>query len=141
MNITKAILIVVAISVALLAAWVMQRRPAPEQPVRQEIPDDPDGRVLKQLVAQGSDLSKPHSVQFFLYLPDQARATQACNALKAEGYECKVQEQPRGSQWQCLATRSLVPSHAEIVAISARMEELAKMHGGSYNGWVTAVVQ
>lgn len=142
-SITKIVLMVAGIAAALMTVWVFQRRPALEQPaaVQQGIPDDPDGRVLQQLVTAGSDLSKPHNVEFFLYLPDQDRATRTCDTLQTEGYTGKVQRGARGRpEWLCLATKSLVPSHAAIVGISRHMEDLAKMHGGSYDGWGTPVV-
>ena len=140
-SITKVVLIIAGIAATLAAMWVFQR-PAVESPaaVQQGIPDDPDGRVLQQLVAAGSDLSKPHNVEFFLYLPDQERATKTCGALQADGYAGEVQRDARGGQWECMATRRLVPTHAEIVAISRRMEDLAKVHGGTYKGWGTPVV-
>jgi regulator of RNase E activity RraB len=142
-SITKIVLMVAGIAVALMTVWLFQRRPALEQPaaVQQGIPDDEDGRVLQRLVSAGSDLSKPHTVEFFLYLPDQERATKTCDTLQNEGYTGKVQREAQGHQWKCLATKTLVPSHAEIVAISRHLEDLARMHGGSYDGWVTAVVQ
>jgi len=142
MNITKALLIVMAIAVALLAVWVVQRPadPAPEQPAaRQGIPDDPDGRVLQQLVAAGADLTQPHNVDFLLYLPNQDKATKACDTLKTEGYLGKVRS-AGAEEWQCLATKSFVPSHEEIVAAGRRMEDLARLYGGSYNGWGTTPV-
>src|SRR5262245_18281730 len=142
-SITKIVLMVAGIAVALMTVWVFQRRPALEQPaaVQQGIPDDPDGRVLQQLVTAGSDLSKPHKVDFLLYLPDEDRATKTCDVLKKEDYTGKVQRGAQGPQWQCLATNSLVPSHAEIVAIGRHMEDLAKLHGGSYDGWGTLAVR
>ena len=105
MNITKALLIVMAIAVALLAVWIIQRPadPAPEQPAaRQGIPDDPDGRVLQQLVAAGADLTQPHNVDFLLYLPNEDKATKACDTLKTEGYLGKVRS-AGAEEWQCLA--------------------------------------
>src|SRR4030095_14003946 len=110
MNITKAVLIVVAISAALLAAWVFQRRPEAEPPaeVRQGTPDE-DAQVLQQLVAAGADLSKPHNLEFFLYFLDQEHATKACDELKGDGYSGKVQPGGgEGAKWQCLATKRLV---------------------------------
>ena len=142
MNITKALLIVIAIGVALLAVWIVQRPadPAPEQPAaRQGLPDDPDGRVLQQLVAAGADLTQPHNVDFLLYLPSEDKATKACDTLKTEGYLGKVRSAGT-EEWQCLATKSFVPSHEEIVAAGRRMEDLARLYGGSYNGWGTTPV-
>jgi hypothetical protein len=140
-TVTKILLIVAGIAVALLTVWVFQR-PAVQPPVadQQSIPDDPDGLVLKGLVANGADLSKPHKLEFLLYLPDQERATKVCETLKTEGYAGTAERGAQGSQWKCLATKSLVPSHAAILAIGSRMQDLARLHGGTYDGWGAFVV-
>jgi hypothetical protein len=140
-NGTRIVLIVAGIAAALLTVWVFQRPPAqPPVAEQQGIPDDPDGRVLKNLVANGADLSKPHNLEFLLYLPDQQRATEVCETLKTEGYVGTVKRGAQGSQWQCRATKSLVPSHAQILSIGSRMQDLARLHGGTYDGWGAFVV-
>jgi len=137
MSITKTIFIIVAIAGVLAVAWFLQQRPM-DKPVEQQqgIGEDPDSLVLKQLVAAGADLTKAHNVDFVLDLPDEARATKACDSLKKDGYTSKVQSAGE-AKWRCLATKSLVPSHENIVEVGRRMEDLAKAHGGRYDGWGT----
>ena len=104
-----------------------------------DLPDDLDGQVLKQLVAAGSDLSKPHDVEFFLYFPDEGRASEAHRALLAEGYTGQVDRAARGPGWLCFVTKQIVPSHAAMVAIRRRMTQLATAGSGEYDGWETSV--
>lgn len=52
---------------------------------------DPDEAVLIQLKNAGSDLSKPHKIEFFLYFPTQADAEQAGVQLRRTGFDTKTQ--------------------------------------------------
>jgi Regulator of ribonuclease activity B len=133
-------LIVVSIVGVLLALWLFRRSGV--HPVEQsQIPEDPDGQVLKQLVAAGSDLSKPHEVEFFLYFPDEERASRAYRDLAAEGYSGKVDRAAKGPGWLCFVTRQIVPSHSTMLAIRSRMEGLAKEGSGEYDGWGTEITR
>jgi hypothetical protein len=136
----KTGLVVIGIAIFLVALWALlrsgsQARQAPN------IPDDLDGQVLKQLATAGSDLSKPHQVEFFLYFPDEARASEACRELTVEGYSAKVDRAATGPQWLCFATKPIVPAHATMVAIRARMNALAQAGNGEYDGWGTPIAR
>lgn len=52
---------------------------SPEQGLNQ---NDPDQQVLDQLKAAGSDLSKPHKIEFFLYFPSKEKADGAATEMK-----------------------------------------------------------
>jgi hypothetical protein len=131
-------LMFVAVAAAFLAVWMLRRRRNRSRAVADSF-DDLDDQVLKQLAAAGSDLSKPHDLEFFLYFSDEARAATACRQLTAEGYAGKVDRAAKGPQWMCFVTRRLVPDHAAMVAIRRRMNELAAAGGGEYDGWGTPV--
>jgi hypothetical protein len=90
--------------------------------------------VLKQLIAAGSDLSKPHDIEFFLYFPDEERASKAYHELAAEGYSGNVDRAATGPGWLCFVTKRIVPSHATMVAIRSRMDGLAKVGSGNMMG-------
>lgn len=134
----KVAFLLAAVAAALLLVWVL-RRPSvpPAEPER--IPDDLDGQVLKQLIAAGSDLSKPHDVEFFLYFSDEERASRAYGELTADGFAGKVDRAAKGSQWLCFVSKRIIPSHPAMVALRRRMEDLAKAGGGEYDGWGTPV--
>jgi hypothetical protein len=51
---------------------------------------DPDQIVLEQLRKAGSDLSKPHKIEFFLYFPTQSSASKASVKIKEMGFEVEM---------------------------------------------------
>jgi hypothetical protein len=127
------------VAVALLMMW-LARRSATSAAGTAGIPNDPDDQILKQLSAAGSDLSKAHPVELFLYFPDETRAAAALEALTVEGYTGRVERAAMGPGWLCFATKQVVPSHAAMVAIRDRMTALALAGDGEYDGWGTPVV-
>jgi len=102
---------------------------------------DGDLAVIQQLANAGSDLSKPHPIEFFLYFPSEQLAQSAAAQVRQAGFQAKVELGAEKKNWLCLATKSLVPAHAALVAIRAQFEELASNLGGEYDGWGTPVVQ
>src|SRR4051812_17795833 len=78
---------------------------------------DLDNSVLIQLRKAGSDLSKPHHIEFFLYFPTQAVAEQAAPKIRAAGFDVEVKQAAQGSEWLCFATRTMVPALAALQKI------------------------
>ena len=102
---------------------------------------DGDAQVIEQLRLAGSDLSKPHAIEFFLYLPNEAKAQEASTQLQAQGYDTKVQRGATGSDWLCLATKSIVPTHMALLQAREELGALASRLGGEYDGWGAPVAK
>ena len=51
---------------------------------------DLDQSVLVQLRKAGSDLSKPHNMEFFLYFPTRSVAEKAAPPIRDAGFEVEV---------------------------------------------------
>lgn len=100
-----------------------------------------DASVIEGLRDAGSDLSKPHQIDFFFYFPDQASANAAANELRALGYRV-VGLAPTSDQsaWHVQALRSMVPELAAMNRSTRELNALATRHGGDYDGWGTSVV-
>jgi hypothetical protein len=99
----------------------------------------PDEAVLVQLRQAKSDLSKPHEVEFFLYLPTQSAAEQVADQIRKDGFQAEVKASAKGGDWLCFATRIMVPTLAELQRIRRDFENiLAPLHG-EYDGWGTSV--
>jgi hypothetical protein len=101
---------------------------------------DPDQRVLDQLRRAGSDLSKPHDVDFFLYFPSQVAAETARDRMTANGFVVVIGPNDDGS-WTCQGTKTMVPMHAAIVGAGRFLNDLAVELSGDYDGWGAAVVE
>jgi hypothetical protein len=103
-----------------------------------------DQRVLDQLREAGSDLSKPHDLEFFLYFPNQEAAAIAADRIRtsgAGGFMAEVRRSPQGDAWVCYVTRKMVPEGAKIALIGERFRVLAQELGGEYDGWETSLVK
>ncbi len=100
---------------------------------------DPDESVLVQLKKAGSDLSKPHNIEFFLYFPTQGVAAQAASKIRDEGFQVKVQKAAKGDDWLCSATKKMIPELHALQKIRQDFGSLAISLNGQYDGWGTEV--
>ena len=101
---------------------------------------DLDRKALDSLRDAGSDLSKPHPFEFYLYHPDRSGAQLICSRLSAKGYRTTSREGAVEGEWLCLASTDLVPSFEALSEVQDLMTEIAERYGGKYDGWETAVV-
>jgi hypothetical protein len=102
----------------------------------------PDAQVLSHLRQAGSDLSKTHHVEFFMYFPDEEAAQRIASRLVPQGFGVRVEPAADGrSEWLVLATRPMVPQAAELERLRGHLTALASSEGGSYDGWGAPVVQ
>jgi hypothetical protein len=110
--------------------------PAIQTPVDES---DTDQKVLDQLREAGSDLNKPHQMEFILYFPTEESARSVANRIRAEGFSVEVKRAPQGSPWLCVAMKRMVPKRAEIAAIGKRFKAIAQEFNGEYDGWETSL--
>ncbi|WP_169742160.1 ribonuclease E inhibitor RraB [Arenimonas malthae] len=97
--------------------------------------------MIEHLKDAGSDLSKPHNIDFFFYFPDQASANAAAIDLRTLGYRIVgIAPTSDESAWHLKALRSMVPELAAMNQSTRELNALAARHGGEYDGWGTSVV-
>ena len=101
---------------------------------------DLDHMVLDQLKKAGSNLSKPHNIDFFLYFSTQESAAEAAVTLKAEGFQVRVQPAAQGPNWLCQANKTMVPELSVLQKIRQDFNALAASKRGVYDGWGTETV-
>tara|TARA_B100001093_G_C26581476_1_gene907457 strand:- start:325 stop:693 length:369 start_codon:yes stop_codon:yes gene_type:complete len=115
------------------------------KPVKaQTIASSKDAMVIEQLEIHGSNLSKPHNIDFFFfYLPDQITAENLAQVLSRDGFEVSVSESTdeNSSDYTVQAVKSLVPDLSKLESLRICFEDLAKRYGGEYDGWGTNVVE
>ena len=104
-------------------------------------PSDGDQQVLDQLKKAGSNLKKPHPIEFFLYFPTKPAAQRAAAEIKNDKFTVKVERGAQGHDWLCLATKKMVPSHTTLVNLRKRFKAIAAKYHGEYDGWGTPVVK
>jgi len=102
---------------------------------------DLDQSVLVQLRKAGSDLSKPHNIEFFLYFPTRAVAEKAASPIRNAGFEVDVKRAAQGDTWLCFATKTMVPELPDLQKIRRNFVTLAISMNGEYDGRGTQVVK
>ena len=114
--------------------------PTPAE-IASSVPSDPDEAVLHALKAAGSDLSRPHEIEFFVYVPTMEACVAVSAALVPAGFPTVGSKKAAdGSGWVCTAKTTMVPDLDALRTIRRKMEALAAEHGGEYDGWGAPVV-
>ena len=102
----------------------------------------PDDEVLISLAQHGSDLSAPHTLEYYFYFKNASVASEACTELEARGFTI-LRNEPAAEPnlFLLLASISLVPERHHVIALSDQLEMLARKFGGTYDGWEAAIVR
>ena len=105
------------------------------------IAESPDDLVIEELRASGSDLSKPHAIDFYIYVPSEAAARRVSLALVPDGFSVRTSPAALGAGWLALASKTLLPTTSAMAAVRKRLESVATSEGGEYDGWEAPVVR
>ena len=103
--------------------------------------DARDNTVINQLRAAGSDLSKPHPLEFYVYVPTEEAARRVEGVLLREGFHVEVKTAALGPGWLALASKTLVPTTTALAEIRQLLSKLATDEGGEYDGWEAQVTK
>jgi regulator of RNase E activity RraB len=128
----------VLIVLGLLGIYLLLRGRATEPAALDAFPDG-DARTLDELARAGSDLSRPHRIEFFLFLPDRQAAEAVAEELRGEGFVVEVGQGEHEADWLCLASREMLPELAALRGWRQRLTTLAESRHGVYDGWGTEV--
>lgn len=99
-----------------------------------------DAATLRELEKAGSDLAKPHEIDFFLYFPTKRVAESAATEMSDLGYKVTVGEKAYEGQWGCQGKKVAVPSEGFLGKCRTELEAIASKLGGEYDGWGAGVV-
>jgi hypothetical protein len=104
-------------------------------------PQDFRLQVLEQLRKNGSDTSRPHTFDFYLYLPTETAAQEAAKRLIKRNYLVDVRPAAKGPDWLCLANSTLIPETAPLTEIGQFFTQLADEFHGEFDGWEAEVIK
>ena len=102
---------------------------------------DLDQQVLDELKRSGSDLTKPHKIDFYLYFPNEQKAKTAAAQIKDKVTSADVRLGANNKDWLCFATKEMVPEHSELVRLRYLFNSVAVKLNGEYDGWETGIVK
>ncbi|TFW15726.1 ribonuclease E inhibitor RraB [Massilia arenosa] len=102
-----------------------------------DVPDDANGDVLREMAAQGDDLTVAREIDFSVILPSEEQALAFAMHLLKNGQ--KVSFAPtEGSDelpFQVQAHPVMLPTHDNITDYEALLEQEAAPFGGRNDGW------
>ncbi len=104
-------------------------------------PADADGDALRRLQKSGSDLRKPHDIDFYLIFARKEGAQEAGAAAQQEGFRVQVRQLDDGDGWDCCCTKSMVPTYPAITRTEDDLDAIARSSGGHADGWGTFEVE
>lgn len=121
----------ILLPLAVVAAVLLIRQSTAQRPA----PPDPDAALLAQLRKEGTDLSQPTELRFFLYLPDQQAAQRVAGQIHEPGLRADVRPAATGNTWLCLVTGTIAPTPDTVHRLRQHFEALALAERGEYDGW------
>jgi regulator of ribonuclease activity B len=103
---------------------------------------DPDAMVLKHMVAEGADLSKPHKPDFAFEAAKEADAQTIAETLDSLGYEVRMYEpDDENPNYQVVGERTMVLDLAVLNRLTDQFEALARTNNATYDGWGAEIVE
>lgn len=97
--------------------------------------------VVPQLRSVGSDVSRLHRFDFYLYVPTDAEAKAASLKIRSKGLSVEVRRAATGSTWLCLVKSNVVPDSHQLTEIGRLLTALAIEYQGEFDGWEAEVVK
>lgn len=97
--------------------------------------------ILEELRRLESDLTKTHSIDFYLYFSTKNIASEVARQLNAEGFATEVRLGADEKNWLCLATKRMIPDESALNSLGTSFENLAESYQGEFDGWESEVVK
>lgn len=104
-----------------------------------------DREVLKSLADAGSNLKKPHEIEFHFVGYEKAKITAVAEDGKKMGYRLSkidsLNDEKNRKYWYFDLIQSLIPSEKNIYSHTEAMTLLAKKHAVEFDGWGCLIVK
>lgn len=100
-----------------------------------DIPNDATGDALREFVKNGSDLTKPMEIDFFVAVPSKKAGDEVVLRAKTLGFRVSLEQDTESGDWTCYCIKTLIPEYAEVVKIEQQLSTIAKPFGGYSDGF------
>lgn len=97
--------------------------------------------VLQQLGEMGSDITRPHNFDFYLYFPSEDTAKLAAAKCRESEFVCEVMRGATHANWLCRATITIMPNDAPLDKVGKFFNQIVVALKGDFDGWESDVVK
>ena len=98
---------------------------------------DADGDALRQLAADGADMSSPMVIDFSVTAPDEAAARSIAGLVESLGFDPSISDGGGSGSWNVYCSKSMLATYEGVVAARAALTALVASQGGHCDGWAT----
>src|SRR5258705_5099476 len=94
------------------------------------IPNDENGDVLRRMLRDGDDLSKPRMIDFCYIFPERRQALAFAEIVDDRELEVCISYNKERDMWDTIVKRNMVPTHDDITAFELSLASMAESVGG-----------
>jgi hypothetical protein len=102
-----------------------------------DLDEDATHDALERIASDGSDMSRPLDMDFFVAVPDAGSGSVIAARVAQLGFATNVERDAETGDWTCYCTKRLVPTLEAVVAIERQLDALAREVGGHADGFGT----
>jgi hypothetical protein len=99
------------------------------------IPDDETGEALRLIEENGSDLSQPMEMEFFVAVPSEEAGREIARRAEALGFDALVEYDEEDAAWTCYCVKTMIPAYEAVVGVEKQLGALAEPFGGYADGF------
>jgi regulator of RNase E activity RraB len=99
--------------------------------------DDATREALERIARDGSDLTRPLKMDFFVAVPDETAGRIVADRAAKAGFDTVVEQDSETEDWTCYCTKVLVPTYDAVVDIESQLDSFASDIGGHADGFGT----
>lgn len=99
------------------------------------IPNNETGAALRQFVEDGSNLSEPMEIDFFVAVPSEQKGNAIALEAQGLGFKTSIELDDVTDEWTCYCTKTLIPEYSEMLKIENQLSSIAELHGGYLDGF------
>ena len=97
--------------------------------------------VVQQLREMGSDVTRRHKLDLYLYLHTEEAARLAAEKVGRLHFSTLVCPGAKEGTWLCRATTTIIPQSAPLDGIGAYFEQVACELQGDFDGWEADIIR
>ena len=98
-------------------------------------PNDDDGQALAQIESQGSDMSLPMEIDFFIAVPSSEAGEAVSAVVRPLGFSPSVELDDESGEWTCYAAKTMVATYEAITEAQSQLSRVSEALGGLTDGW------
>jgi regulator of RNase E activity RraB len=100
-------------------------------------PDDADGEALQRVADNGSDMSKPMSIEFAVVVPDMAKARAIAELVSSHGYRPDINVDDETGAVAVYCAKTMLATYEGVVSGQAELTHLCEPFGAICDSWGT----